>query len=185
MREEFHRGCCHRALRGAKLFIMNDNFLGLPVALQIRELRRIRGLTLEEVATAAGTSAPTLHRYESGWSRFEIRTLERIARALGAGLEVRLIPARLHAVETPGPEELIRKIAPLFWDVDLQPGHLARYPEWVLGRVLQFGGLEQVRPARAFFGDEAIARAVGRRGVDERTRAFWETVLEQPCTPRS
>lgn len=164
---------------------MNDNFCGLPVPLQIAWLRRQRGLTLDEAAAAAGTSAPTLHRYESGWSRFEIRTLERIGRALGAGLEVRFVPGRRGTGQGPTPAELIRTIASLFWDADLQPAYLTEYPEWVIARVLQFGGLEHVRSARAFFGDEAIASAVARRGVDARTRAFWDAVLEESCIPRS
>ena len=164
---------------------MNDKICGLPIALQIRALRERRGLTLEQVAAAAGTSAPTLHRYESGWNRFEIRTLERIGRALGAGLEVRLVPGRTEPAAKPSREELVRLVAPLFWDAELRPEHLAEHPDWVLGRVLQFGALDQVRASRAFFGDEAIVAAVGRRGVDPRTRAFWAAILEAPCIPRS
>lgn len=164
---------------------MNDNLDGLPIALQVQRLRRNKGLTLEEAAARAGTSAPTLHRYEGGWNRFEIRTLERIGRALGAGLEVRLVPGRTEPAARPSREELVRAIAPLFWDAELRPEHLTAYPEWVLGRVLQFGALGQVRAARAFYGDEAIVAAMARRGIDARTRAFWESVLEEPCIPRS
>lgn len=164
---------------------MNDKIYGLPIGLQIRELRERRGLTLEQVATAAGTSAPTLHRYESGWNRFEIRTLERIGRALGAGLEVRLVPGGTEPAVKPSRDEFVRLVAPLFWDAELRPEHLAEYPEWVLGRVLQFGTLDQVRAARAFFGDEAIVAAMGRRGVDARTLAFWTAVLEATCIPKS
>ena len=164
---------------------MTDNLDGLPIALQLRVLRQRKGLTLEEAAARAGTSAPTLHRYEGGWTRFEIRTLERIGRALGAGLAVRFVPGRIETDEKPTQGELVRLISPLFWDADLQPEHLTVYPEWVLGRVLQFGGLDQVRAARAFYGDEAVGRAVKRRGIDGRTRAFWEAVLEEPCIRRS
>ena len=106
-----------------------------------------------------------------------MRTLERIGRALGAGLEVRLVPGRVETGKKPAPEDLVRTIDPLFWDADLRPEHLMEYPEWVLARVLQFGGLEQVRAARAFYGDGAIGTAVARRGVDARTRAFWQAVL--------
>lgn len=164
---------------------MIDNFEGLPIALQVRRLRLRKGLTLEEAAARAGTSAPTLHRYESGWNRFEIRTLERIGRALGAGLEVRLVPGRTEPAEKPSREKLVGVIAPLFWDAELRTEHLTEYPEWVLSRVLQFGAMDQVHAARAFFGDEAIVAAVARRGVDARTRAFWKAILEEPCTPRS
>ena len=57
---------------------MSDNInvlQGAPVGLQIRALRKERGWSLAELARRAGTSAPTLHRYESGWERFELATL--------------------------------------------------------------------------------------------------------------
>ena len=173
-------------LTAARIFnIMIDNFYGLPIPLQVRRLRQRKGLTLEEAAALAGTSAPTLHRYESGWNRFEIRTLERIGRALGAGLEVRFVPNRIGLGELPTREELVRMISPLFWDADLRPEDLTEYAAWVLGRVLHFGSLDQVRAVRAFYGDDAVVQAVARRGVDARTRAFWEAILGEPCIPRS
>ncbi len=63
-----------------------------PIGTQIRRLRKEQGLTLSDLARLADTSAPTMHRYESGWDRFELNTLRKIAGALGATLEVRLIP---------------------------------------------------------------------------------------------
>ena len=69
---------------------------------RIRELRQAAGLTLEALAQRVGTSAPTLHRYESGWDRFEVATLRRIAAALGASLQIRLVPAA-GAVSRPVP----------------------------------------------------------------------------------
>ena len=62
-----------------------------PVGVRIRSLRKARGWSLAELARRAGTSAPSLHRYESGWDRFELATLRKIASALGARLEVRLV----------------------------------------------------------------------------------------------
>ena len=95
------------------------------------------------------------------------------------------MPGRGKIRERPATGDLLQAIRPLFWDTDLQPEHLTEYVGWVLSRVLQFGDLEQVRAARAYFGDEAIASAANRRGVDARTRAFWRAVLEEPCTPGS
>ena len=69
---------------------MYDNTLSAPpppIGTQIRHLRRERGLTLSDLAQLANTSAPTMHRYESGWDRFELNTLRKIAAALGAALE--------------------------------------------------------------------------------------------------
>ena len=63
-----------------------------PIGTQIRRLRKERGLTLSALARLVGTSVPTMHRYESGWDRFELNTLRKIATGLGAALEVRLVP---------------------------------------------------------------------------------------------
>ncbi len=164
---------------------MCDNLEGVPIGLQIRRIRGDRGLTLEQLAARSGTSAPTLHRYESGWDRFEIRTLERIARALDAGLEVRFVLGPPKDAARPTPGTLVRILAPLFWDGELRASDLSQYPASVLGRVLMYGQLEQVRAARLFFGDSAIATAVGRRVIDERTRTYWDVVLAEPCTQKS
>lgn len=136
-------------------------------------------------SVGSGTSAPTLHRYEGGWDRFEIRTLERIARALDAGLEVRFVPGPSEVAARPTPRALVRILAPLFWDRGLRASDLTQYPASVLGRVLMYGQLEQVRAARRFFGDQAIATAVRRRVIDNRTREYWDVVLAEPCTRRS
>lgn len=152
---------------------------------QIRQLRQARGFTLAELARRAGTSAPTVHRYENGWDRFEVRTLQRIAAALGARLEVQLVPARDPQLDSTSPstKSLVKKLAPLFWDRDLQVADLNRHPGWVLERVLTTGDQDHVRAARSFFGDEEMRRAVRRRGVDARTRRYWDLILGG--TPRA
>ena len=61
---------------------------------KIRYLRLKANLTLKELAGLVGTSAPALHRYENGWHRFELQTLEKIATALGAFLEIRILPQK-------------------------------------------------------------------------------------------
>jgi len=125
-----------------------------------------------------GTSESAIHRYESGWDRFELRTLRRLARALDADLEIRLTPRQ--AVEPPADSgEMAARFAPLFWDVDLVAQHLLDHPQWVLRRVLQYGDLQQNRLARRFFGDEAVAEAAHHRSLDPRVRRYWEVVLQQ------
>ena len=145
---------------------------------RIRELRQAAGLTLETLARRVGTSAPTLHRYESGWDRFEVATLRRIAAALGASLQIRLVPAG-GAVTRPVPTRaaLVKLLSPLFWDRDLTEADLDEHRDWALARVLTAGNLEQVRAVRAAFGDDAIRRAVARRDVDARTRTYWQLIL--------
>ena len=159
---------------------MNDKTLAATtVGHQIRLLRQGRGWTLAELARRAGTSGPALHRYENGWDRFELETLRRIAGALDARLEIRLVPAA--PPTRPGrrvsARALVRGLASLFWDRDLRETDLARHAGWVLERVLTSGSWAQVRAARAYFGDEAVRQALKRRGVDPRTRHYWRLIL--------
>jgi len=151
----------------------------LTLGQQIRRLRQARGWTLAMLAGRAGTSAPTIHRYENGWDRFELETLRRISSALRARLEIRLVPGAGGTAAKPvSPASLIRALAPLFWDRDLRKSDLSRHPGWVLERVLTSGSRAQVLAARTFFGDDAVRKAAERRGVDARTRAYWHLVLE-------
>jgi len=136
---------------------------------------------LTELARRADTSAPALHRYESGWDRFELATLRRIASALGASLSIQLRPRRTEAAASaPTESELIRLISPLFWDKKLTASDLSEYPGWVLGRILSLGGRREVDAGRLFFGDQAIRKAIRRRGIDPRTRAYWSLMLARP-----
>ena len=159
---------------------MSDKLSVLPpLGQQIRDLRQKRGWTLSELARRAGTSGPTLHRYENGWDRFELHTLRRIGVALEARLEVRLVPeaSRSTASRRPSGKGLAKMLAPLFWDRDLRVLDLTDHEGWVLERVLTSGNRGQVRAARAFFDDDAIRRAAERRGVDPRTRQYWRLIL--------
>ena len=165
---------------------MNDNIDRTEAAIlghRIRQLRKQRRWSLAELAGRAGTSAPTIHRYEGGWDCFQLATLRKIGTALGVRVEVRLVdsaePRRVSGSRSP--RQVMRTLAPLFWDRDLAEGDLQRFPEWVLERVLVFGGRREVKVAREYFGDVAIRRTLKRRGVDERTRNYWKLVLEEEC----
>ena len=149
-----------------------------PLGHQIRRLREERGWTLAALARRVGTSAPSLHRYENGWDRFRIDTLRKVAGALGARLDVRLVPTvRARPRSASSGKVLLKTLAPLFWDRDLRASDLQRHAGWVLERVLTAGSHEQVHAARAFFGDDALRRAAARRGVDRRTRNYWRLLL--------
>lgn len=152
-----------------------------PLGPTIRRLRKAKGLSLKQLATKIGTSESAMHRYESGWDRFELRTLRRLAEALDATLEIRL-EKRPDTDDPRNARDLTRRIAPLFWDVDLQPHHLRDNPDWVLRRVLEFGDLDQNRWVRRYFGDDAIARAAQHRSMSPRVRRFWEVVLPAKST---
>ncbi|MBI2970209.1 MAG: helix-turn-helix transcriptional regulator [Gammaproteobacteria bacterium] len=141
----------------------------------------MRGLSLKALAERVGTSAPTLHRYETGWDRFEIRTLRRIAAALGGELEVRLLARHPEVrIGARDKRQLRRLLSPLFWDTELSAADLVQHRRWVLARVLMYGDLGQVRAVRRFYGDDAIREAVAQRGIDARTRNYWTTLLGGP-----
>lgn len=160
---------------------MNDNNESLheaPIGFQIRALRKERGWSLAELGRRAGTSAPTVHRYESGWERFELATLRRLAGALGAHLHVHLEPFRRNQSECkPKKAHLHRSLKSLFWDRSLRQKDLDEYPEWVLRRVLMYGDREQVAASRRFFGDAAVRAAAAHREMDARTRNYWKVIL--------
>ena len=59
----------------------------------VRELRRTADLTQAELARAAGTSQPTIAAYESGRKSPSLRTLSRMARAVGLKAVVVFPPA--------------------------------------------------------------------------------------------
>jgi transcriptional regulator with XRE-family HTH domain len=155
----------------------------------IRALRLQRGWSLAELARRAGTSAPTVHRYESGWRRFEVHTLEKLAVALGCRLDVRFLPP---ASPTDDDPITARKIAPalrrLFWDRRLCPSDLDRYPQWVVRRVLEYGALDDVRGLVRYYGRDAFLELVARTRLESRrTRAFWDGILHlegHECTTR-
>jgi transcriptional regulator with XRE-family HTH domain len=151
---------------------------GPLVGPRLRSLRRRKGLSLKELAEKIGSSVSAIHRYESGWGRFELRTLRRLAAALDARLDIRLDP--LHPDGSAGrasPAQLVRNLRPLFWDVELKPEHLDENPQWVLRRVLRFGDWQAVRRARMHFGDDAVREAAAHRSMDVRTRRLWQVIL--------
>jgi transcriptional regulator with XRE-family HTH domain len=156
---------------------------------RIRERRKKNGWTLADLARRAGTSAPTVHRYESGWRRFEIATLERLAAALGCRLEINLREVRCgQPAPAPDPPRIVRKLGRLFWDRRLRAADLDGYPEWVVRRTLEYGSLDDVRSLIAYYGRERFLDLVaGARFESERTRSFWREMLRlegRECTTR-
>lgn len=64
----------------------------LEVGLQIAKLREQRGLSQTQLAALLHTSAPAISRLERGTVSPTLQTLDRVAKALGTRLEVRLKP---------------------------------------------------------------------------------------------
>lgn len=65
----------------------------LEPAYQLARLRIQQGLTQKELAERAGTKQPSIARMESGASPASLDLLRRVAAALGACVEVRIVPA--------------------------------------------------------------------------------------------
>jgi len=164
--------------------IAYDN-IPMPIGTQIRSIRKERGLSLQELARRAGTSAPTMHRYEGGWNGYSFSTLRNIADALDADLDIRFTPRKqaaghlLTSQRKPKPAELFVKIQNLFWDKKITEDDLGTYPVWVLRRILIEGNLEQIKTAIAYYSLERVAEVIKGKGIDAKTRSFWELVLRR------
>jgi transcriptional regulator with XRE-family HTH domain len=69
---------------------------------QIARLRILRGLSQAQLAEMVGTRQPSIARLENGNSVPSLSFLQRLAAALGAKIEVRLIPDDLGKIGTQG-----------------------------------------------------------------------------------
>lgn len=76
--------------------IKNPDFLAaaeeLEPGYQVARLRMLRGLTQAQLAEMVGTRQPSIARLENGSSTPSLSFLTRIAEALGAKIEFKLIP---------------------------------------------------------------------------------------------
>jgi transcriptional regulator with XRE-family HTH domain len=75
---------------------------------QLRGLRAAAGRTVASVASDAGLSVPYIANLENGRGNPTISALDRLATALGAGLEVSLAPATGEASRATTPASLVR-----------------------------------------------------------------------------
>ena len=68
----------------------------------------------------------------------------------------------------------------LFWNDDFSRLDLHRDEDHVIARVLEHGGLTEVRWLLAQYGTQRIRRffrTVGHPDISDRTRAFWRVIL--------
>ena len=76
--------------------IIDPDFLSaaeeLEPGYQVARLRLIRGLTQAQLAEMVGTRQPSIARLENGTSTPSLSFLTKIAEALGAKIEFKLIP---------------------------------------------------------------------------------------------
>ena len=64
----------------------------IELALQVMSLRHRRGMTQADLAKTIGTSQANISRIERFDSNLTLGTLEKVARALGADLQIELVP---------------------------------------------------------------------------------------------
>ena len=70
--------------------------LELEAGYQIARLRLLRGMTQAELADMVGTRQPSIACLENGSSMPSLSFLERIAEALDAQVEIKIIPRAAH-----------------------------------------------------------------------------------------
>ncbi len=153
---------------------------------QLRHRRLALGLSLSEVARRAGTSSATLSRYENGWTRFETYTLRKLALALDCDLQITLCPKPRRKPHARSARDVASRISRLFWDHPLTADDLETHSTWVIERVLEYGGLDDIEMLRDLMGRRAFLNAVASASrMSPRTRKFWQHILEMegiPCT---
>jgi len=71
----------------------------------LRELRRLTGLTQQDLADRAGTSQPAVARIESGLTNPTLSTLARLVGAAGFGITLRLSPV----ARRPSPDPVVER----------------------------------------------------------------------------
>lgn len=160
---------------------MHDNIVKKrkDISTQLRQRRLSLGLSLAEVARRAGTSAATLSRYENGWTRFEVYTLQKLALALNCKLETTLTPKQKRKTSSRTPQKAIKQIGRLFWDHPLTTDDIKTYPVWIVERVLEYGNLTDVEVLRDLMGRQAFLKTVASaQRVSPKTANFWRNMLK-------
>ena len=74
----------------------------LEPAYQIARLRILRGLTQQQLAQLVGTHQPSIARLENGRTEPSIPFLRRVAEALNAKVEIKIIPQEEVTLENQG-----------------------------------------------------------------------------------
>lgn len=64
----------------------------MNIAIKIAQTREAAGLTQKELAARMGTTLQVISRLESGNCSYTLKTLEKIASAIGARLEIDFVP---------------------------------------------------------------------------------------------
>lgn len=157
------------------------------ISKMIRERRQKLGLSLNDLSRRTDTSVPTLSRYENGWQRFELYTLQKLATALDCKLDITLKPIKKRKL-VKNTKHVIGKIRRLFWDRKITAGILKEYPTWIVERILEFGNYDDLQLIMNFYGKDKFIKYVSEcRFQTKKTANFWRLILEKEgvaCTKR-
>ncbi|MGA2977075.1 MAG: helix-turn-helix transcriptional regulator [Spirochaetia bacterium] len=147
------------------------------VSADLRRLRKTRRMPLSRLARLAGTSVATVSRYESGWNRFELATLRRLATALGYRLEIVWRPLK-QGNACKSEAQLGQRIGRLFWDRRIGQGDVKRYPQWIVGRVIQYGKIADILALSTYLGRDRFLGIVSDiRMPSPKAERFWRAML--------
>ena len=70
----------------------------------------------------------------------------------------------------------------LFWDIDLRNFDPEKNPQFVIGRVLDFGNLREWRAVKKLYGKKKIEKAARKHVFsDDRSSNFWGLILNIPA----
>ncbi len=74
---------------------VEEEYTRIRLARELRALRERKHLTQAQLAKKVGTLQPAIARIESGGMTPSLDVLKKVARALGARLEVHFVPSRV------------------------------------------------------------------------------------------
>lgn len=65
-----------------------------------------------------------------------------------------------------------------FWDVEFKKLSLKKYPEFILGRIMNYGNLQALKWLLKFPKRVIMKVVRTNRELDSKTRNFWQVVYE-------
>ncbi|MBW8049870.1 MAG: hypothetical protein FVQ77_05930 [Cytophagales bacterium] len=78
-------------------------------------------------------------------------------------------------------EKIMNLPKQLFWDVDYEKIDYDKKRIFVIGRVLNFGTLDEIREVFKRYGVEEVKRCIVKAtGLTERSENFWSRILDIP-----
>jgi transcriptional regulator with XRE-family HTH domain len=161
---------------------MYDNSMKntMTISDTLKKRRLELGLSLSELARLTDTSAATISRYENGWTRFEVGTLRKLALALRTRMQVTFSPIDNAAHPGADNSEYLTDLKRLFWDCDFTKDTIGKHPVWVVERVLEMGGLSDIKALQLIMGRRPFLEYVQKcTRVSEKTSVLWNAVLRR------